>query len=182
MEPHFISVLPATHFGCQLYNRLGRVLLSHKIIEWCTAQSSSLAVWNDCPHLQVESCLPGISLSCVDDFHYTPRTTKLLGVILVSLRLSVYPACILCLLCSASFLVGSISYLYISLSGFRWWVACKISCKMLTYKFLAIFLNLYLWLCLLLTWNRMWITSMGIHVSECRRSSCCSQHLSICAT
>ena len=39
-------------------------------------------------------------------------------------------------------LVGSISYLYILSSNFRWCVACKVSCKFSKFEFLAIFYNL----------------------------------------
>ena len=39
-------------------------------------------------------------------------------------------------------LVGSISYLHILSSNFRRCVACKVSCKILKFEFLAIFLNL----------------------------------------
>ena len=72
---------------------------------------------------------------------------------------------------------GSISYLYILSSNFRC-VACKVSCKISKFEFLAIFQNLQLWLCLVLTWE-LWITSMGNHgtsggISECRHSSCSS--------
>ena len=46
-------------------------------------------------------------------------------------------------------------------------------------KILAIFLNLWLWLCLLLTWDPIWLNGMGNHEaagvsSERRRSSCSS--------
>ena len=65
--------------------------------------------------------------------------------------------------------VGSISYLSILSSNFRRCV-----------EFLAIFWgNLKLWLCLILTWNLMWITSVGNHgatggISEPRHCSCSS--------
>ena len=77
---------------------------------------------------------------------------------------------------------GSISYSYILSSNFRRSVACNVACKILKCKFLAIFLNLYLWLCLLLTLDLMWITSMGNDdavgcIAECRHSSCSSSIL-----
>ena len=65
-----------------------------------------------------------------------PHTTKLLGIILVSLHPSVRPS-----VCPSfrpasrvrsvvpTVLVGSISYLYILSSNFRRCVACKVSCK-----------------------------------------------------
>ena len=76
-------------------------------------------------------------------------------------------------------LVGSISYLHILSSNFRRCVVCKFFGKISKFKFFAIFQNLYLWLCLVLTWELMWITSMGNHgasggISERRRSSCSS--------
>ena len=75
-------------------------------------------------------------------------------------------------------LVGSIWYLHILSSNFSKCVMCKVSCKIGKFEFLAIFQNLQLWLCLVLTWDLMWITSMGNHggggggISERRRSSC----------
>ena len=71
----------------------------------------------------------------------------------------------------------SISYLCILSSNLRRCAACQVYCKISKLEFLAISLNLYLWLCLLLTWHLMWITSMGNHgaaggISEHRRSSC----------
>ena len=69
-------------------------------------------------------------------------------------------------------LVGSILYLYILSSNYRRCAACKGFCK------ICIFANFYnFWLCLVLTWDLMWIPSMGNHgaaggISEHRRSSC----------
>ena len=76
-------------------------------------------------------------------------------------------------------LVGSISYLYILSSNFRRCVACIVYCKISKFELLAIFLNLQLWLFLVLTLDLIWIPSMGNHgaaggISERRRSSCSS--------
>ena len=76
-------------------------------------------------------------------------------------------------------LVGSISYLHILSSNRRWCVACKDFWLIKKFKILAIFYNLYLWLCLVLAWDLMWFTSMGNHgaavgISEWGRSSCSS--------
>ena len=77
-------------------------------------------------------------------------------------------------------LVGSIAYSYILSSNFRRCVGYKVFfAKFKNLNFWHFFLNLWLWLCLLLTWDLMWITSMGNHgaaggISECRRSSCSS--------
>ena len=76
---------------------------------------------------------------------------------------------------SPTFLVGSISYLYIISSNFRWCAACKVTCK---------FQNLNFWHSLkicnfdfVLFWLGIWCESlvwviMGGGISECRRSSC----------
>ena len=68
--------------------------------------------------------------------YYIPRTTKLLGGILVSLRPSVRPPVRPSV---PTVLVRSISYLYILSSNFRMCVACKVSCKISKLEFLAIF-------------------------------------------
>ena len=66
--------------------------------------------------------------------YYTPRTTKLLGGYIgftPSVRpasVPVRPASRVCSVAS-TFLVGSISYLYILSNNFRRCVACKVSCK-----------------------------------------------------
>ena len=61
--------------------------------------------------------------------HYTPCTTKLLGVYWFhSVCLSVRPASRVRSV-APTVLVGSISYLYILSSNFRRCVACKVSCK-----------------------------------------------------
>ena len=117
-------------------------------------------------------------------FDYAPHTMKLLGGILVSLRpsvhasvrLSVHPSVCTSVCPSVrptsnfrsvvpTLLVGFILYLYILSSNFTRCVACKGSGKILQFKFLAIFLNLYILLRLVLTWDLMlmWIVSMGNH-------------------
>ena len=73
-------------------------------------------------------------------------------------------------------LFGSILYLNILSSNFRRCVACKVSNNISKFVFLAIFLIFNFDFCLLLTWDPMWITSMGNHgaaggISERRRSS-----------
>ena len=55
-------------------------------------------------------------------------------------------------------LIGSFSYSNILSSNFRKCVACNVSFKISQCEFLAIFQNLELWLCLVLTWDLMWIT------------------------
>ena len=85
--------------------------------------------------------------------NYTLYTTKLLGGILVSH--------ISCRLCNA-YSSGWIHFIFIS-SNFRRCVTCKVYCKVSKFEFLAIFLILYLWLCLVLTGDLMWITSIGNH-------------------
>ena len=83
--------------------------------------------------------------------HYTPRTMKLLGGILVSLRPSICPFVGTSVRPSrvrptsgvrsvaSTVLVGSISYLYILSSNFRRCVGCKVSCKISKFEVLAIF-------------------------------------------
>ena len=77
---------------------------------------------------------------------------------------------------SSTILVGSISYLHILSSNVRMCVACKYYWKIPKFEFLANVWNLQLWLCLFMTWDLMWITSMGNHgaaggISDRRRSS-----------
>ena len=67
-----------------------------------------------------------------------PRTTKLLGGILVSHCPSILPASCVSSVAPIG-LVGSISYLYILSSNFRRCVACKVSCKISKFEVLAIF-------------------------------------------
>ena len=111
--------------------------------------------------------------------HHTPCTMKLLGGYIVftpSVHLSVCPSIRpTSRVCSVvpTVLVGSISYLYILSSNFRRCVMCKDSCQILGFQFLAIFKISWLWLCVVLTWDLMWITSKGNHgaergISECR--------------
>ena len=49
---------------------------------------------------------------------------------------------------SSTILAGSISYLHILLTNFREWVMCWVLWKIPKFEFLAISLNLHLWLCL----------------------------------
>ena len=73
-------------------------------------------------------------------YFYTPRTTKLLGGILVSLPPSVRPSRIPCPLCvAATVLIGSISYLYILSSNFRGCVTCKVLAKFQNLNFWQFF-------------------------------------------
>ena len=64
---------------------------------------------------------------------------------------------------SSTILVRSISYLHILSSNFRRFVACKVCFKVIKFEILANSLNLWLWLCLLLTWDPIWLNSMGNH-------------------
>ena len=82
-------------------------------------------------------------------------------------------------------LVGSISYSYILSNNFRRCVACNVYCKISSLNFWQIFQICNFDSCLVLTWDLMWITSMGYHwaagcISERRRSSCSSFTFSIC--
>ena len=77
---------------------------------------------------------------------------------------------------ASAVLVGSISYLYILSSNFRRCVACKVSCQISKFEVLAIFKICNFDFVFYLTWDLMWITSMGNHgaaggISECSRSS-----------
>ena len=58
---------------------------------------------------------------------------------------------------SSRILIGSISYLHILSSNFRRCVACNAHFKIQKFEILAIFFNLLLWLCLLLTWDPIWL-------------------------
>ena len=62
---------------------------------------------------------------------------------------------------SSRMLIGSISYLHILSSNFRRCVACNAHFKIQKLEILAIFLNLWLWLSLLLTWDPIWLNGMG---------------------
>ena len=96
--------------------------------------------------------------------YYTTRQQSFWGL-LVSLCLfvrpsvhpSVHPAsCVQSV--APSVLVGSISYLCILLSNFRSCVMSNISCKILRFEFLEVFLK-----SVTLTWYLMWITNMCNH-------------------
>ena len=66
--------------------------------------------------------------------------------------------------CSVSYTIldGSVSYLHILSSYFRC-VACNFFFKIQIFEVLANSLNLQLWLCLVLTWDPIWVNSMGNH-------------------
>ena len=98
-----------------------------------------------------------------------PASTKLIGGY-TGITLSVCPSVRLSVcgqnrVCSVSsrILIGSISYLHILSSNFRRCVACNAHFKIQKFEILAIFLNLWLWLCLLLTWDPIWLNGMGNH-------------------
>ena len=103
---------------------------------------------------------------------YTPASTKLKGGY-TGFTSSVCPSvCGQNHVCSVSstILAGSISYLHILSNNFKRCVACKGYCKIPKFEF---------WLCLVMTWDLIWINSMGNHgtagvFSECRHSSCSS--------
>ena len=64
---------------------------------------------------------------------------------------------------SSTILIGSISYLHILSSNFRRCVAYNSRFKILKFVILVNFLNLCLWLCLLLTRDPIWPNGMGYH-------------------
>ena len=64
---------------------------------------------------------------------------------------------------SSWILIGSSSYLRILSSNFRRCVACNARFKIKQFEILANFLNLWLWLCLLLTWDPIWLNGIGNH-------------------
>ena len=82
--------------------------------------------------------------------------------VLVSLRPSVRPSvcpsrvrCPLCIAYSSDWIFFIFKHLIKQLQKC---VACNVSFKISQFEFLAIFQNLELWLCLVLTWDLMWIT------------------------
>ena len=98
-------------------------------------------------------------------FLYSPLQRSWKWGILVSRRPSVCPSicpavCGQNRVCSVSstILAGSISYLHILSSRC---VAYKCYCEFPKFEFLAKFWNL--WLCLVMTWDLIWIHSMGNH-------------------
>ena len=108
-----------------------------------------------------------------DPFHYTHRFNELVSSC-TSFRLSVCGQNRVSSL-SSTILFASISYLHILSSNFRRCAACKVYFKTQTFEILANSLNLWLWLCLLLTWDPIWLNSMGNHEavgvsSECKHS------------
>ena len=81
-------------------------------------------------------------------YSYTPHTTKLLLGILISLSPSIPPSVHPSVRpvshvrsVASTALVGSISYLYILSSNLRRYVACKVSCKIPKFRFLAFLKN-----------------------------------------
>ena len=102
-------------------------------------------------------------------FFISPASTKLKGRYIgftLSVRLSACPSVSPSVdrIMSALYLllVGSISYLHILSSNFRRCVMCKVCFKIQKFVILANSLNLWLWLCLLLTWDPIWLNSMVI--------------------
>ena len=75
-------------------------------------------------------------------------THKLINVVF---RPSVRPSVDRVRSVSSTILAGSISYLHILSSNFRRCVACKVIGNILQFEFLAVSLNLWLWLCLIFT-------------------------------
>ena len=95
-----------------------------------------------------------------------------------SVRPSVRPPRIPCPRCSA-YCFGWIHFIFIRRYQATSDVSRVIFLKIVKIWIFGIFLNLQLWLCRVLTWNLVWITSMGNHgvaggISERRRSSCSS--------
>ena len=131
---------------------------------WITIHMAG-KVWNEilCPFSNFNGCTievwewrSNFTLHFIMDvitypwWNYTPRTTKLLGGILVSPRPSVRPSVRQYVRPSVrpafrvrsvapTVLVGSISYSYILSSNFRRCVACKVYCKISKFEFLATF-------------------------------------------
>ena len=115
--------------------------------------------------------------------YYTPTQRSCWGVFWFhSVHLSVRPS-----VCPASrvrsvaptVLVESISYFYILLSHFRKCVACNVSCKMSKFELLESFFKFVTLTLSCLTWDLIWINSMGNHgvagvFSERWCSSCSS--------
>ena len=94
-----------------------------------------------------------------------PASTKLKGgytgitlSVCSSVRLSVCGQNHVCSVSSTIF-GGSISYLHILSSNF----CCNAHFKIQKFEILANFFNLLLWLCLLLTWDPIWLNGMGNH-------------------
>ena len=122
-----------------------------------------------------KSCLCCTCISWKNN--YTPRcTTKLLGGILVSLR----PSRIPCPLCSF-YSSGWIHFIFIHLIK-QLQKVCRVQSSLQNLKIWSFgnFLKF-----VTLTWDLMWITSMGNHgaaggISERRRSSCSSFSLLSC--
>ena len=64
---------------------------------------------------------------------------------------------------SSIILIRSISYLHILSSNFRRSVTCNVCFKFHKFVILANSFNFWLWLCLLLTLDPIWLNSMGNH-------------------
>ena len=77
-----------------------------------------------------------------------------------SVRLCVPPSCIPCPLCSSGWIHFN---LYILSSIFRRCVSSIVGCKILKYGFFGNFLKFVTLTLSFLTWDLMWITSMGNH-------------------
>ena len=138
-----------------------------------------LLLWREALHIlpvqekfyaeEIRSVFTGITYRSDDGYvchNYTLYTTKLLGGTLYTTKLlgGMLVSHISCRLCNA-YSSGWIHFIFIS-SNFRRCVTCKVYCKVSKFEFLAIFLILYLWLCLVLTGDLMWITSIGNHGVE----------------
>ena len=97
---------------------------------------------------------------------YTGFTSSVRPSVRPSICLSVCPSvCGQNRVCSVTFtiLAGYISYLHILSSNFKRCVACNVFWKIIKSEFLANFSNLWLWLCLVFTWDLIYINSMGSH-------------------
>ena len=142
-------------------------------MEGCHAQ------WVHAEYIENNVCTRVTNCFSAHEWYFYPGTMKLLGGILVSLRPSVCP--------SVPHPVSALKHLQFWLDPFHIYtyyqatsegVLCvKFLAKISKLEVLAIFLNLQLWLCHLLTWDLMLITGMCKHgaargISECRRSSC----------
>ena len=95
-----------------------------------------------------------------------PVSSLIIGVLPAIYTDVIYQQCVIYFLKCIDYIMHdeaiSNAQLYILSSNFRSCVPCKVSCKISVFGNLKIFWFL---LCLFLTWNLIWITSMGNHVA-----------------
>ena len=159
------------------------VVTTNKLLSSCVTLDITVLYWNSKYCMTIPIMIPNISCycTCYLECYYTPASTKLKGGILVSHCPSVRPS-----VCPSLDRIVSALYLQQYLSDpFHICTYYQATLEVVSrVNFVAKLKHIgkffkFFWLCLLMTWDPIWLNSMGNHgaagvSSERRRSSCSS--------